>query len=103
MNQRSRLLTGSVLLLPPELVPSILHHAHSCLYPEDCHVFGFPGTESPKYVWPELPGPGECSGRGLLDSRSLSIENRDEHPSWKSLVLTRPSLSGDGDPLSCPV
>lgn len=53
----------SVPLLPLELVPSILHHVHSCLYPEDCCVFGFPGTESPKYVWPEIPGPGEYSGQ----------------------------------------
>ncbi|CAO2603586.1 hypothetical protein LEMLEM_LOCUS11711 [Lemmus lemmus] len=80
-----------------------MHHAHSCLYPEDRCVFGFSGTESPKYVWPELPGPGEYSGRGLLDSRGLGIENTDEHLSWKSLVLTHPSLSGDCDPLSCPV
>lgn len=90
MNQRSRLLTGSVPLLPPELVPSILHHAHSCLYPEDRHVFGFPGTESPKYVWLELPGPGECSGRSLLDSRGLGIENRESThlgSPWSSLVL----------------
>lgn len=98
MTQRRRLLTGSVPLLPLERVPSSVHHAHSCLYPEDPCVFGFPGTDSPKYVWPELPGPGEYSGRELLDSRGLGIENGDEHPSRKSLVLTHPSLSGDCDP-----
>lgn len=103
VTQRHRLLTGSVPLLPLERVPSSVHHAHSCLYPEDPCVFGFPGTESPKYVWPELPGPGEYSGRELLDSGGLGIENRDERPSRKSLVLTHPSLSGDCDPLSCPV
>lgn len=39
-----------------ELVPGILHPVHGYLYPEDCCVCGFPGTKSPEYVWPELPG-----------------------------------------------
>lgn len=80
MNQGSQQLTESVLPLPLELVPSVLHHAHSGLYPGDCCVCGFPGTKSPKYVWPELPGPGECSGRGLLGNVGLrSEEGRGTH------------------------
>lgn len=62
------------LTLPLELVPGVLHHAHGCLYPGDCCVCGFPGTKSSKYVWPEIPGPGKYSGRGLLDSMGLGSE-----------------------------
>lgn len=75
MNQRNRHLAQSVPPSPLELVPGILHPVHGYLYPEDCCVCGFPGTKSPEYVWPELPGLGECSGRGLLDSMGLGSEN----------------------------
>lgn len=74
MDQRSRQLPESAPPLPLELVPSVLRHVHSCLYPECCCVCGFPGTESPEYVWPELPGPGEYSEGGLLVSMSLGSE-----------------------------
>ena len=79
MNWGDQHLNESVPPLALELVPSVLHPVHGCLYPGDHRVCGFPGTKSPKYVWPELPGPGECSGRGFLDCMGLGSEKVEEH------------------------
>lgn len=55
-----------VVLLPasPGFVPRHPCSAPGCLCSAADHILGFPEHGASKLVWPELPAPGELSGRG---------------------------------------